>query len=361
MSTTALACAFLLGSVTLAACADDGLTPDDDDDGDHAAVAGGDDPHATGGAIDVPAPLATGGAYRLESTLAVEAGALVPGTAGDALATLAALRDHPAHTLFELAEDAGLPAVGTLRDALPSALESRIEAWIDEAIRDLPAGDGALPLVIDGVLQLAHTEVGEVRLQSRLAIAGGAAVHRLDGIELDVAGAALAFDVAPLATIGAELEVPVRATIAHDAQDALVTLEAHAFGVPYGRIAWRALDALVRARYGADVRGLFGAAVACDVIAADVADRCLLGVCVGHEADLRAICEAGLDHAVAELRARVEAMAVTPILLDGGAARMTDGAPADRRASTIDGTWSARLDVGNGPRVAPATFTGARE
>jgi hypothetical protein len=357
---TALAFALMLGSTSLAACADDpaGPGPDDGEDGLPAAAL---EPVGSHEAAQPPAELAIDGVYALESTLTVEAAALLPGSAYEAVQTLEGLRDHPAETLFDLAEQAGVPAVGTLRDALPSALESRINGWIDDEIRGLTTGDGSLALVIDGVVTIAHAEVGLVRLGSRLVLDDGRAVHRLDTVGLDVLGRAMAFDVAPLAAIGAELEVPVTAAIVHQGGAATVTLGAHGFGLPYGRIAWRALDELVIDRYGRDLRALLGDQVQCDAIAAAVADRCLLGVCVGHESELRAICEAGLDRAVAELQQRVEAQTIEPVALDAGQATLADGAPRDGHASTIEGTWDARLDLGQGLRPAPATFTGSRE
>ena len=355
MNATSLAFAVLLGSGSFAACTDSGPGPDHDGDGD----CDGDDP------LDAdppaPVPLITDGVYDLASTLTVEGATLLPAAAHDALVTLEGLRDHPARTLFDLAEDAGVPAVGAVRDALPSSLESRIEGWIDEAIRDLPTGDGALPLVIDGVLSLAHAPVGELHLGSRLTLAGDVAQHRLVTVELEVAGRALRYDVAPLTDVGVELDATIAADIARDADRARLTLGGHGFGLPYGRLAWRAAEDVLIARHGGDLRALLGARVDCPAVAAAVAARCVLGVCVGHAADLRAICEGGLDRAVEAVRARVEAATIEPIALAAGAAVLVDGVDADHRASAIDaGVWTARLDLGQGARPAPATFTGAR-
>ena len=354
---TPLAFALLLGSGSMMACTEGGTGPDDGVDAP-AALDDGVAPIVASG----PDPLATDGGYRIESTLVVEAGALLPATAYDALQTLAGLRDHPARTLFDLAEDAGVPAVGTIRDALPSVVASRIEGWIDDEIRGLTTGDGSLPLVIDTVLGIGHAEVGQVRLTSRLALDGATASHRLDTVELAVMDHALAYDVAPLAGVGVALEVSCAATITRDANGATIALGAHGFGLPYGRIAWRAMEDLMTARYGRDLRAVLGDQVDCPALAAAVAARCVFGQCVGHESDLRAICEAGLDRAVSELRSRALAATVEPIVLAAGVAHLVDGAPADGNASMIEtGTWTARLDLGQGARPAPATFTGARE
>lgn len=248
--------------------------------------------------------------------------------------------------------------MGTIRDAMPSALESRLYGWIDGYIQGVTTGDGTVAQVLDTVLGVCHADVAEVRLGSQLTLTGGAATHRLDTVELEVMGQALAYDVAPLAGIGAELEVDVAATCA---ADGALTIGAHGFGLPYGKIAWRATEDLIEARYGRDLRTVLGAQINCPAMAAVVANKCVWGQCVGHQAELTEICEAGLDRAVAELRSRVEAATVQPIALDGGTAHLADGHITDGIATDVTGgVWNARLDLGQGLRPAPATFSGAR-
>ncbi|KAB2897062.1 MAG: hypothetical protein F9K40_13475 [Kofleriaceae bacterium] len=303
-------------------------------------------------------PLVTNGTYQLASSVDVEAQQLLPATAYEAVQILQGLRDDPAETLFDLAEDAGVPAVGTIRDALPSALESRLYGWIDGYIQGVTTGDGTIAQVIDGVVSAAQTDIAHLGLDSTLSITDGAGVHRLDTVTLELQGQSLSYDVAPLASVGVELEVPVTATV--DATNGLA-LGAHGFGFPYGKIAWRAIEDQVSARYGTDLRGLLGRQVDCAGMAAYVASRCYLGVCVGHESELNSICEAGLDYAVQKVREKVESAQVQPLALDAGTATMYDANLSDNVCSVIEGgVWSARLDVGNGLRAAPATFTGAR-
>ena len=307
--------------------------------------------------------LGTVGAYRVQSTLIVDAGALLPPTADHAVQTLEGLRDQPSATLFALADDAGVPAVATIRDALPSVLASRLDGWIDSYVRGVTTGDGTVAQVIDTVVGVCRAPIGAVELESRLTVGAGATSrHRLETVGLEVAGQAMSFDVAPLAGVGAALDVSVAATVTLDGDRATLALGDHGFGLPYGRLAWAAFDGAVRARYGRDLRGLLGDTVGCDALAASVANRCVLGVCVGHRSDLRAICEGALDRAVAQLRERVEAQAVEPIALDAGAAVMVRGAATDGFAGAIEGgVWTAQLDLGQGARPAAATFTGARE
>lgn len=301
----------------------------------------------------------TDGTYAVSTTLDVEAQILFPATAYDAMLILEGLRDHPAMTLFDLAEDAGVPAVGTIRSALPSALESRLYGWIDGHVQSVTTGDGTIAQVITTVLDVCHADLAELHLDSQLTIAGGAAAHRLDTVELEVQGRTLAFDVAPLAGIGVELDVPVTATCS---ADGALALGAHGWSFPYGKIAWQATEELVMARYGRDLRGVLGAQVGCAAMAQVVASKCFLSQCVGHAAELTAICESGLDHAVAQIRDRVEAYTVAPISLDSGTAVLAEGHIDDNRADDVTaGVWTARLDLSQGLRPAPATFTGSRQ
>jgi hypothetical protein len=311
------------------------------------------------GAVTPPAPMTTDGSYQLASTVDVEAQQLLPGSAYEAVQLLQGLRDNPAETLFDLAEEAGVPAVGTVRDSLPSALESRLYGWIDGYIQGVTTGDGTLAQVIDSVVTAAQTDLGHVELASTLSVNSGVGMHRLDNVTLEVGGQSFSYDVAPLAAAGAEIDVAVTATVDADHR---LAVGAHGFGFPYGKIVWRVIEDQIEARYGTDLRGLLGRQVDCPGMAADIADTCYWGQCVGHETELNQICEAGLDYAVQKVREKIEAAQVQPLALDAGAAQMHDAALSDNVCSVIDdGVWTARLDVGNGLRAAPATFAGERQ
>jgi hypothetical protein len=305
------------------------------------------------------APMTTNGTYALASTVDVEAQALLPGSAYEAVQILQGLRDRPAETLFDLAEEAGVPAVGTIRDALPGPLESRLYGWIDGYIQGVTTGDGTIATVINSVVSAAQTDVAYIGLDSTLAINNGVAQHRLDTVTIELPGRALSYDVAPLAAVGVELDVAVTATVS---ESNALTLGAHAWTFPYGKLVWRAIEDQVVAQYGTDLRGLLGRQVDCAGMAADIADTCYWGQCVGHETELNQICNAGLDYAVQKVRAKVESAQVQPLALDAGTATMYDADLSDSVCSVIDsGAWTARLDLGHGLRSAPATFTGERE
>ena len=97
-----------------------------------------------------------------------------------------------------------------------------------------------------------------------------------------------------------------------------------------------------------------GAAVNCPALASTVADKCVWGYCVGHEAQLTEICEKGLDEAVERVHAEVTATKLDLVQLDAGTAAIA----ADGNSMT--GTWTAQINAGQGLRNAPATFTATR-
>jgi hypothetical protein len=339
----------------LTACAvDPDTTPDDGTDPESEEQEEQDPPPPP------PPPMATDGAYQVESTLDIQAAALLPQPAYDAVETIRGLRDMPGQTLFDLAESAGVPAVAEIRDALPWALESRLYGWIDSQLASYTHGDGPIAVAINTVLTLAETSIAELRLRSELTLEGSTATHRLDTIVFAYEDYEVSQELAGFSTV-LDLEADPAATCTPDGGEAQLALGAHSFGIPYGELALAALDDVLAAEFGTDLRGTLGLLVDCPALAADIADRCYFGQCVGHESQLLAICEGALDYVADEIHERVAAVRFDAISLDAGTARMLDGATDDNVADELaGGIWTARIDAGMGPRSAPGTFTGTR-
>ncbi len=112
--------------------------------------------------------------------------------------------------------------------------------------------------------------------------------------------------------------------------------------------------------FGQGVRPTLGKVVNCPALAAAIADKCVLSACVGHETELRQICDGGLDAVVDFAHDKLAAMRLDVLHLAEGAARLVDD-DGDGIADRItDGVWKAELNLGLGLRHAPATFTGVR-
>lgn len=292
-----------------------------------------------------PAPVASG-MYQVRSNIDVTANAVLPSTAYEVVTTLRSFSEQPARTLFDLAEDAGVPAVGTIRDALPSALESRLEGWIDDEIAKLSVNGVPVTQLAANIAALGETSLSSFAIDSTLTVQGSTATHRLTTLDLTPTGldAKFALDALPANVIERT------ATCASD--DGTFSIGDHRFSIEYGAYVWQALDQHVTAEYGASIRATLGAAVNCPAIAARVADQCLWGACVGHETELTSICERGLDEVVARVHDKITAMRFDALRLAAGTATITD--------TRLDGTWTAELDVGQGLRPVPAAFTAVK-
>jgi hypothetical protein len=315
-----------------------------------------------------PRPLTDAGAsasgsYALTSTLDLPATLLAPQPAADAFATLQGLRKDPARTLFDLAEQAGVPHAQTLHQALPDILQSRLDGWIDafvaHAVFEGQPVNGELDalLAAGARLQLQVDVLSDLSLGAPDAAGTCAATHTVRALRLTALpeqGAitipALPEPIAPGAT---QSPLSVRLT-APRAGDALVTTGDHSFGLPIGQYMVAALDASLRQRYGQDLRGLLGTMVDCGALAASVAHECIGPLCVGHQDDLRAVCEGGLDQAADRVRERLLEHDFKALHFRSGTADFT--AP-DRLDA---GVWKVSVNLGQGERAVAGRFSGSR-
>jgi len=309
-------------------------------DTDTTPTPDGDDP------TPPPAPVAAG-TYRVRSTIDLTVEAVLPEQIYGMVITLRDFSQHPARTLFDVAEDAGVPAVGDLRAALPSYLEDKLEGWIDGELANVTVDGIPLAQLAGNIAALAETSLSSFALDSELTIAGATATHTLVALDLAPAGLAATF---PLGGLPAAITA---ATATCAQQPGTLSLGAHGYALPYGEYVWQALDARMVAERGTDIRGTLGAAVSCPTLATTISNKCYWGVCVGHRAELLAICERGLDEIVDRVHAKLAAMRFDALQLAQGDAIVVD-------ADTFDGTWTAQINVGMGLRNAPATFTATR-
>lgn len=206
---------------------------------------------------------------------------------------------------------------------------------------------------LDWILAQAHVVIASFDLVTGLELPAGdaaghsVATHTLRAIR--IGAVELPIPSVPPPLVG-ETAVDATVTASPDA-DAALALGDHRFGLPYGSYAFAALEELVRERYGVGLREALGMIIDCEALASDVAGQCVLSLCVGHEDELLAICEQGLDRAAAEVRERLEAIRFDAVRFEEGIASLRD----DR---IEDGVWKAWIDAGSGLREVPATFSG---
>lgn len=305
------------------------------------------------------------GTYELENHFDLTAAAVLPETLYTSVNVLAGLRDDPAGTLFTLLEDANAPVLSDLLAVLPSALEDRLQGWINSYITSSIYQNTSVTTAMDTILVAAQTVLTQFDVVTELDVpdteTSEQALHRLRALRLHMDGHTFEIALEPIASIPLFVgEAPAAVSVtAHADGRTELALGTHAFGVPYGAYAYDALEYVVTRRYGADIRTTLGAMVNCPGMAAHVANQCVLGVCVGHEQALRDLCEQGLDLAVDELRTRMHAVRFDAMQFASGQAAMVKD-PATSELSIRDGQWQAAIDIGMGLRSLPATFTGTR-
>jgi hypothetical protein len=302
-----------------------------------------------------PPPNATArGVYQVRSTYDITASAVLPEPAYNVVETLHDFSTAPAHTLIDLAEAAGVPAVGTIRSALPDSLESRLEGWIDDQIEAVTINGVPVTQLAGELAALGETVLTRFDIESTLDVQGARATHRLSKLDFTPAGIDAQI---PVADLPGDI---ISAQTSAACDKGTLTLGDHRFGLPYGRYAWMAFEAAVTAQHGAGVRDLLGAAVNCPAVATAVANKCVLGLCVGHRAELLELCERGLDEVVGLAKNKMEAMRFDAIRLEAGTATLA-GFAADGTAARLEGgVWTAEIDASQGLRPVPATFTADR-
>lgn len=323
-----------------------GSTPDTDTDTDTNPDDTGTNPDDTTPTPDPtpepPKPVVANGAYNVRSTFDLTLEALLPEMIASKLVMLRAFSQNPAATLFDAAEDAGVPAVEEIRDALPAALEDKLEGWINDELAKVTVDGVSLQQHAANIVALAETSLGKFAIDSKLTVDTASATHQLQALDLSPAGLAATF---PLSALPTEINTQ---TATCSTTGSTFSIGAHAYSIPYGEYVWQAINAQI------DIRASLGAAVNCPAVAAVVANKCVFGVCVGHKAELTEICERGLDEVVDRVHDEFTATKLDMLALESGTATLS----AD--ANAMAGTWTAQINAGQGLRNAPASFTATR-
>ena len=295
------------------------------------------------------------GTYQIVSRVDITVEVVLPEQAEEIASTLRALSTNPAHALITVADEAGVPAVAELFDALPGPIQDRLEDWINDEIAKVRIAGMPIPAYAGQIAGLADTALTRFAVDSELALQGTVARHRLTALDLTPTGIDVRVPIGGL--VG---DLLTQDTAAAVTAAGVLTLGDQRFGVNYGEYAWQAIDAVSLLQFGHSVRDALGTAVNCPNLAHNIAGKCALGVCVGHEALLTSLCEDGLDAIVDLAHDRMADLRIDLLHLASGQAALVD-ATGDRVADRIiAGTWQAELDLGQGLRHTPATFTGTR-
>lgn len=337
--------AIALGLSLVGACSTSGLD-------------GGDDGGGTGddvGTTENPQPLKSG-PYAIVNRVDFTVEAVLPAQIEAVVATLREMSTNPAHALVDLADKAGVPAVGTLYGLLPGVLTDKLEGWINGEIAQVKIGGHPVTAYFGDLAKLADTALSHFAVDSSLTLgADGRVTHVLTALDLTPSG--LDFKL-PIGGLAADI-LTQHPSFTIGAGGAL-TLGDQRFGLEYGEYAWQGMNAISTALFGHDIRTTLGAAIDCAGIGQKIADKCVLGVCVGHAELVTQICEGGLDAAVDAVHDKLDGYNLTALHFAAGVAALVDDDGDGVGDRIVGGTWEAELNLGLGLRHAPATFTGSR-
>ncbi len=311
------------------------------------------DPGGSAGNPVKPGPFKTD-PYPIVSQVDITAEVFLPGQAELVVSTLRELSTDPAHALITIADEAGVPAVGTLYNLLPGIITDQLEGWINNEIAKVKINGKSITEYAGQIAGLAGTALTHFTVDSELLFHGQTATHRITALDLTPTGINFKLPIGGLAG-----DLLSQDTSVFLATGGAVKLGEQHFGLDYGEYAWEGLDAASQALFGDDIRGALGNAINCPNLAHNIADKCVFTVCVGHQAELTAICEGGLDAIVNFAHDRMAALRLDVLHLASGQGQLIDDNGDGAFDRITGGTWQAELNLGLGLRPTTASFASA--
>jgi hypothetical protein len=269
-----------------------------------------------------------------------------------ALVDLRALATNPAHTLLALAQEKNLPALVELNASLSTTLKDRLEGWMNIEIDKVRLGAKTMREYATEMAGVSETALTQFTLRSSLTMSPLGVMHSLT--EINFTPVALDI-VVPIG--GLKADTLTQRTSVMVGEGGVLELGEQEFGLGFGSHAWQAINLASTTLFAGDLHDSLVTAMKCPTIAAAVAAKCYSTSCVGHTAQLQAVCEGATDAIVAKLRERIPAFKLDTYKFVQGTARLVDDNLDGMADRIVDGTWDTEIDFGQGPRAAAATFT----
>jgi hypothetical protein len=335
-----------------------GTSGDDDGTGGTGGAGGTGGTGGTGGSGMMqpppPPPPVASGTYKLTSTIDLTIEALLPQSLFDIVVTLRDFEANPASALFDLAEDAGVPAVGTIRDALPSYVEDKLYGWINDYIAGITVDGTPVTSLAGEVVTLAETTLTQFAINSDMTINGSSVTHTLTGLDFNPAG------IDALITWDVTWDDITTTTASFGATRTAASIGDHDFAIAYGEYAWRAMEQAFISHHGLGIYDTVMAAVNCEGLATSISQKCVSGFCVGHKTELQAICARGVEEVVERAYHKFAEQRFDMLHFAAGSATLVDADNDLDVEALAAGVWTAEINAGQGLRSVPATFTATR-
>lgn len=307
------------------------------------------------GTPENPVP-AESGPYAVANKVDFTVEQILPEQIEAVVATLRSFSDNPARSLIELAERAGVPAATTIYDLIPSPLRGKFEGFINDEVAKAKVNGMPITDYAGRFAMIFEYALTDFEVTSTMTLEPGRQVdHTLTGVDLRPAGVDLVVPISGLAG-----DVLTQHPTISVAEGGFVTFSEQHFGLNYGEYAWQAIDGFSQRQFGGDIKTVISNAVNCPGLAKTISDKCVLGVCIGHETEIRNVCTGGVGAIVDFLKAEVTAQRIEGLHFKSGATRMVDDNGDGVGDRLVDGEWDAEMNFGLGLRHTNATFEGAR-
>lgn len=350
-----------------------------------AVLSGCDSKHATRpdpeDSLYLTDSLQAQGTYRITTQVPVNALLLAPAQVAEFITLIKGMRDTPSKSLFAALDAAGLPNLQDLYDVLPGILQDEVDDAIDDYLNGRRKKDTAFAREEDELIANAERTITHFQVLTDLIIDPEDSIpmrHRFRGLgyTFRVGGRDLDFEAIDnpyiMTRLGLfQIDVPIEADFTPSepskGRPARYEFPDHAFGLPYGRLMWDALEAQHEETTGKTLREDLGAQIDCDAMGASVANTCVGFACIGNKAKVRVLCEDALDEVLAQTREKFISMGFEALRFREGSVTLArlrtepdDGAEGPKIATHLrKGLWNLDLDYGSSPRNLSATFAGA--
>jgi hypothetical protein len=258
----------------------------------------------------------------------------------------AAFAQNPARTLLAPSGTLSTPAL-ELYAALPTALDERLEGWINIEVDKARLASKTPRQFASEVVNLTRGALTDFTLESALSIMPDGVVHSLTALNVRPAGLDV---VVPLGGLKADVAMQ-RADVTVGEAGAL-WLGDQTFRVGFGNHVWHGLNLASTSLFGASLEQALVMALDCRTLAQAVAARCYNGSCVGNVIRLEAICETGTRALAARLAERIAAFELRTVRFTQGTATLVDDNRDGIADRIVDGRWQAEIDGASGPGAA---------
>jgi hypothetical protein len=319
-----------------------------------AACAVDEEPTTYGEGLGTPEnPVPDDGfAYAVASKIDFTVNGVVPQQVAEASAVLRSFSTNPAQTLLGRAD---ATAVQQLKASLSSTLSSSLEGWINTEIDKARIAGKTMRQYASDLATISDASLTRFTLESTLTMTPAGATHRLTDLNFKP----LSFDIVVLIGGMAADQLTQHPTLTVGTGGAL-QLGGQNFGLAFGHHAWSAIELSSTTIFGTGVQATLVTGTSCTTLAKNIAAKCISTSCVGHETQLKAICDAGTTAIVDQLRTKVSAVDLDVFRFIAGSARLVDNNGDGLADTIVEGKWDAEINLGVGVHKTPLTFAATR-